>query len=121
VFSPRAAYRRWACNVPEGTRRRDWRLHPLWIARSRSFVRDVPMRVQLWPAICECLGLPFARFGCEQKIRFVPWGARSRNDYPLRLRPPGPTREQIEAGWIPVEKVIDALHSELKHGDGVRG
>lgn len=82
-MSPRQRYLRWAWDVPEGCLRRDWRLHPLMVARTRAFTFGWTTRKALVPALCECLGLrPRLK-----RIRLMPWGARDlRWDLPLTPR-----------------------------------
>lgn len=77
-----ARYRAWACDVPEGTYRRDWRLHPIRLYRSFAFQAD-SRRYGAELAVREILGLRL-RF---RRRRVVLWGHRGLDCSPAVPRP----------------------------------
>jgi hypothetical protein len=82
VRGPRARYRRWAYDVPEGSMPRDWRLHPIRLYRSIALQRDDRGWRPVEAALRDVLGLK-PRF--RYRVRLMPWGHRGRYDQPLAL------------------------------------
>jgi hypothetical protein len=72
VIGPFVAYRRWACDVPEGVARRDWRLHPIRLYRHRRFMAQVRPRDAVRDVAREILGLAPRARGYVHPDR--PWG-----------------------------------------------
>lgn len=69
---PRLAYRRWAFDVGEGVRRRDWRIHPIWLYRMQR-LRTLNRRADCVRAVArEVLGRHPRFYARRHPDR--PWG-----------------------------------------------